>query len=44
MESSSDNFNQVQIFFAGGRMGAGGILSKGCSGNFTEKHLLRNLF
>ena len=49
MESSSDNFNQVhnsaiEIFFAGGRMGAGGILSKGCSGNFTEKHLLRNLF
>ena len=49
MESSRANFNQfhnsaTEIFFAGGRMGAGGILSKGCSGKFAEKHLLRSLF
>ena len=49
MECSKANFNQVhnsakEIFFAGSRMGAGDIPSKGCFGKFTEKHLLRGLF
>ena len=43
MGSLRTNFNQVrisaiEIFFAGGRMGAGGILSKSCSGKLRKIH------
>ena len=43
MESVRANFNQVrisaiEIFLAGGRMGAGGILSKRCSGKLRKIH------